>query len=173
MHTVRRVLTVIAVLVAALAVGSAPAQATAPDPPCEWDSYRTHSTCDGLQMGDELWAACGHEAIATVKWATVYGPGGIRLADVYLDYLRGTRTSSHPGGVCRLAAAFLAVDHPEANCYVKVERTSDGQAFRVSDTAEDVIGKHTQSVYDAGVTSYAWARCDFRGGVYTAQTGSY
>src|SRR5687768_16192869 len=80
MRGFRRLLALSATLVVALAaftVGTAPAQAAASGPPCRWTASRTASNCDGIVMDDALWEACGREAIATVYWLRIIGPGDI------------------------------------------------------------------------------------------------
>jgi hypothetical protein len=157
------------VALAAFTVGAAPAQAGASGPPCGWTQFHTASNCDGIVMDDALWEACGRESIATIYWLRINGPGGVLLGYVGLDYLRGSRTSAYPGGVCRVAAASVGTANTAASCYAKVVRNSDGQEY----ATYNGNGFRSQSVYDAGVTSYAWGVCSYNGGRYSVRTPGY
>jgi hypothetical protein len=175
LRVIRRALAVTAILGAAIAAFAVvpKAQAAEPDPPCEWSQRGTHSTCDGMAASSFNHDTCGTWSSEVPYAATIYGPGDVELAYLQLRYIRGTATSAYPSGVCRVAYAQIWAQHQWASCYVKVERTSDGQAYRASDTTEDGFPGVTQVVYDAGVRAYAWGYCEFFGSGYSAGTPAY
>ena len=147
-----------------------------PDPPCEWKPGQagTDSTCDGLDV-DRFLRNCAGFAVYPYE-AIIRGPNGIALAKVVLGYIRGARTTAYPNGDCRVAYAYISVMHPDADCYAKVERNKDQQAFYVGGVYlpyPQTPANYTPVVYDAGVSSYAWGRCNYYGGTYDNGTPSY
>ena len=184
---IRRVLAASALVMVALTAVAASATSVhaEPDPgedlnpPCEWEAggYRTDSDCDGElpslegQYGDVCWADAGPARIDAAEiWA-----GGRHLADVVLWYDRGPRTPAYPNGACRTTFAVLMTYVQSAGCYAKIERNSDRQAFYTYQWN----GTRTPVVYDADVTSYAWATCRYdsdgngQAETYSAGTRSY
>lgn len=125
-------------------------------PPCRWEVRGDRSNCDGLTF------QYTEEVLGCTDWRVVDDVVLGGRVHVELFYSR----------TCRAVAAGMwpaQEPPPGSSCYVKVERNSDGQAYRAS------MNTRTQVLYDADVTSYAWGHCEWGSGgpVYRGGTGSY
>jgi hypothetical protein len=131
---------------------------------CYWISTGSVSNCDGLGWYEV--SSC--QASGVTKEIDAWN-GPVRVT---LQYMYGN-------GGCRSVMARMAVyAHvtADAECYVKVQRNSDGSAYYagVDNRGDsDAYSDSTSILYDAGVTSYAWGRCWVNGTRYDARTSNW
>jgi hypothetical protein len=157
---------ILLVTASVVAVGSAaPARAAGP---CSWNAngWGTASNCDNKPSD---FSNCRGSMI---DLGPSYRKNLGGYAQIELRY----------STVCRTTWASITInDTPSTpsgnieNCYVKVQRNSDDQAYRFA-WNHNLLAfwpYTTTMVYDADVTSYAWGYCDVGATVYTAQTPSY
>ncbi|SNT65240.1 hypothetical protein SAMN05421812_1218 [Asanoa hainanensis] len=157
-----------------LAVSSTAAQAIPPvepgsGPPCSWAVPKDKSLCDGWvpYFEGQYNNYCRQSPTQQVGHVKIWA-GSLLLADVFLNYNRGERTSAYPNGTCRTIYASIVAFH-DVSCYAKVQRNSDGQSYATYEWDSN----YSPVVYDADTTSYAWGICTYEGRSYSAQTGNY
>lgn len=146
-------------------VGPSPAHAASSDFQCWWERVGDWSNCDGIQVpAPDLLALCDEPVLRAVDTQYIYGPGNVILGTLQLVYYKGGDERR-----CRLAAAAVA----GVGCYGFVRRNSDQETYYTYDGSS--IGSKTVSppVYDANVTSFAWARCMYEGKNYDKRTINY
>lgn len=149
---------------AGAAAFASPAQAASP---CYWISTGNTSNCDGWSRSTASANGCNDfKYIDGVRLGDsgAHGPGN----DAFLSLLYSPS--------CRSVIGDMEVNNLPAgsNCYFKIVRNSDGEAYY---TGHPAGTSHLNSplLYDAGVTSYAWAYCKYgsNGPVFTGGTRSY
>lgn len=156
-----------AVHAAGAATGSRPALVVAPASVCHWNSFGTSSNCDG-QNPDVLGPSCGSDA-RTVESAVMRRSydGAAVGPTVQLRYSPTCRTTWG-----KIVGAW-GPDGDQLGCAVAVHRNSDGQEYSAAVPAGGT-STFTDVVYDADVTSYAYAACDTGPGyTYNGATASY
>ncbi|GAA3100496.1 hypothetical protein [Streptosporangium carneum] len=139
--------------------------------PCHWEVVGDRSYCDNhvTQPGDPVSDQCfGPHNGEYAKYTAEFNDGSLNIGYIQLLY--------NGKDACRTVAAVIVMNGgipAGSNCYVKVERTSDGQAYRVGASPNGAA--FTASLYDADVESYAWGYCKWgsNGPAYTAQTGRW
>jgi hypothetical protein len=160
----RRIKAVGAVLmmVAALAVAiGAPASAQAPvqalAEPCVWEQFGVKSNCDNqTNFYQDCFLTMDIPQPTSGKYNRTFRSGNYSMT-VQLWY------SSY----CRTVWAALAIQPAlpsGSNCYVKVERNYNPTTVLYQGAVNAPYVAQTNMLDDHGVTSYAWAHCQWAGG---------
>ena len=144
-------------------VGSTPAYAWPTT--CSWETFGEKSNCDDLYPYEGVASDCALDGMTKLSADLSMAP----RIQVSLQYSRK----------CRSVWATLYYDNSRGapgNCYVKIERNYGSHKALYAGAAYSPNGfyyAYTNMLYDANVTSFAWAHCEVNGVTYRGGTGSY